>query len=141
MPYDVAGEIEILKNIQPDSEWNTSDDEVVSSIQKRMKKGKKNIDCKQTKVHPVFRKFNVYSNLEEFTQEKVNIETLKDLIPKEIFEKFLDDSTIKYIVEQTFLYAIHNTRHDFTINEEEIRTFIAINFLSGYQVLPQERMY
>uniref|UniRef100_A0A0K0ELN5 DDE_Tnp_1_7 domain-containing protein n=1 Tax=Strongyloides stercoralis TaxID=6248 RepID=A0A0K0ELN5_STRER len=106
-----------------------------------MKKEKKTNDCKWSKVDPVFRKWNVGCNLEEFTKDKINIEAFKDLNPVEIYEKFLDDSTIKYIVEQTLLYAVQNNRHDFTVNEEEIRTFIAILFLSGYHQLPQERMY
>ncbi|GLV46157.1 hypothetical protein CBL_02873 [Carabus blaptoides fortunei] len=114
MPNDVAGTIEIMKNAQPDSDWDTSDDEVLFNIKKRIKKG----------------------SLEEFTPHNVNIEALGAFNPVEIFEKFLDDSTIKYIIQQTLLYAVQNNRHDFSVTEEEIRTFIAILFLSGYHQLP-----
>lgn len=39
---------------------------------------------------------------------RTNIEALKDLNLIKTFEKFLDNSTLKYILEQTLLYAVHN---------------------------------
>nr|CAH7732289.1 unnamed protein product [Callosobruchus chinensis] len=99
------------------------------------------MDRKWARVDPVFSKWHSNETLEEFTPEKSNIEALAALNPVQVFEKFLDDSTIKYIVEQTIIYSAQDNRHDFSVTEEEIRIFIAILFLSGYHPIPQKRMY
>nr|CAI5841887.1 unnamed protein product [Callosobruchus analis] len=61
--------------------------------------------------------------------------------PVEIFETLFDDEVIGFIAEQTNLYASQNNNHVFRVTQEEIKVFLAILLLSGYNRLPRERNY
>lgn len=144
IPNDVTGHVEIIRNINVDDEdWNSSDDEPLSNLKKRLKTHtkKEKLDYNWNKSEPVYKKWNTSDVLDEYTQQKQSIDGFLSLNPVQIFEKFIDDSVTDYIVEQTLLYASQHNRHEFRVTQEEIRTFIAILFLSGYHQLPQERMY
>lgn len=151
LPHDVAGKIEIMKKNVPQDDWDTSDEEPLDHKQKRLKvskrsksekKKKPTVSCDWDKREPLYRNWPSGSDLPEYTAEKeVLVENIRGLNPVDIFEKFCDQSTISYIVEQTLLYATQHNRHDFSVNGDDIRTFMAILFLSGYHRLPQERMY
>ena len=62
--------------------------------------------------------------------------------PASIFDLFFDDELIQHIVVNTNLYANRDHGdHLFSTTSEEIRRFIAILLLSGYNRLPRRRMY
>ena len=64
------------------------------------------------------------------------------LSPTGIFDLFFDDEVVQYLVDMTNLYAHRDKgRHSFNINRSEMRLFIAILLLSGYNVLPRRKMY
>lgn len=59
----------------------------------------------------------------------------------EVFEQFIDNSFIDLLVEETKRYALFKNCTDPKITAEEIRCFIAILFVSGYNDLPSKRHY
>nr|CAI5851347.1 unnamed protein product [Callosobruchus analis] len=61
--------------------------------------------------------------------------------PVEIFETFFDDEGTGFIAEQANLYASQNNNHVFRVTQEEIKVFLAILLLSGYNKLPRQRNY
>ncbi|KAL8585552.1 hypothetical protein ACOMHN_046212 [Nucella lapillus] len=66
----------------------------------------------------------------------------QNLNPLEIFELFVDDEVVDYIVDQTNLYARRDKgNHNFVTTRQEFRTFMAILLLSGYNQLPRRNMY
>lgn len=92
------------------------------------------------KQPPKYTSFESFGNGSQIRSEAVKKE-LKDLNPKNLFEKFFDDKTVSYIVEQTELYANQNNAHNFKTSIDEIRNFFGILFFSGYHKLPRERLY
>ncbi|KAL8575850.1 hypothetical protein ACOMHN_014855 [Nucella lapillus] len=59
-----------------------------------------------------------------------------------MFELFVDDEVVDYIVDQTNLYARRDKgNHNFVTTRQEFRTFMAILLLSGYNQLPRRNMY
>jgi len=52
--------------------------------------------------------------------------------PIEIFELFFDDKLISYLVEQSKLYVLFKNVNDFDVTNDEIKCFIGILILSGY---------
>jgi hypothetical protein len=63
------------------------------------------------------------------------------MTPVEIFELFFDDKLILYLVEQSKIYSLFKNVNDFDVTDDEIRCFIGILILSGYNVLPGKRFY
>lgn len=61
--------------------------------------------------------------------------------PVEIFELFFDDKLISYLVDQSKLYALFKNVNDFDVTNDEIKCFIGILILSGYNGLPGKRFY
>lgn len=60
-----------------------------------------------------------------FDEEMKKIkEDLRDLSPRKIFEKFLSDEIISYICEQSIIYARQKNNHSFTIEPQEMQTFL-----------------
>ncbi|KAL5239779.1 hypothetical protein ACI65C_007189 [Semiaphis heraclei] len=59
----------------------------------------------------------------------------------EIFEKFIDDEIIHHFVVETKNYALFLNYPDPNITANEIRCFLAILYLSGYNDLPSKRHY
>ncbi|XP_050066434.1 piggyBac transposable element-derived protein 3-like [Aphis gossypii] len=59
----------------------------------------------------------------------------------EIFEKFIDDEIIQHFVEETKNYALFLNCPDSNITANEIRCFLAIFYVSGYNDLPSKRHY
>ena len=65
-----------------------------------------------------------------------------NLSPVEMFECFFDDDVIDLIVDQTNLYAHRDKgNHAFTTNRQDMKTFLGILLLSGYNSLPRRPMY
>jgi len=65
----------------------------------------------------------------------------KSLSATEIFEQFIDTDIIEHIVVKTRRYALFLNCPDPNITAEEIRCFIAILYVSGYNNLPSKRHY
>ena len=64
------------------------------------------------------------------------------LSPTGIFDLFFDDEVVQYLVDMTNLYAHRDKgKHLFNISGSEMRLFIVILLLSGYNVLPRRKMY
>lgn len=68
-------------------------------------------------------------------------EIYKNLTPLGYFELFFDQDIIKFITEQTNLYAAQKSYTNIDVTEQEIRTFIGMNILAGIIKLPNYRMY
>lgn len=121
-PIDVAGRVEDIKNVNVDDEhWNSSDDELISYLRKRLK----TLKYKDTDV----------GGYQEYTQQTQSTDGSAYLNPLQIFEKFIGDSLIDYIVEQRLFYAVnrkseHLWRFSFYL--------VTINFPGKrYSVLPR----
>lgn len=59
----------------------------------------------------------------------------------DFFEMFLDEEIILYLVEETNRYALFKNQPDPAVSPAEMKCFIAILILSGYNDLPSKRMY
>jgi len=59
----------------------------------------------------------------------------------EIFETFIDTEIIEHLVVETRRYALFLNCPDPNITAEEIRCFIAVLYVSGYNNLPSKRHY
>ncbi|XP_023312625.1 piggyBac transposable element-derived protein 3-like [Anoplophora glabripennis] len=59
----------------------------------------------------------------------------------DFFEMFLDEEIILYLVEETNKYALFKNQPDPGVSPDEMKCFIAILILSGYNDLPSKRMY
>lgn len=78
----------------------------------------------------------------QYNDELNNLkEELSDLTPREVFEFMLTDDDINYMCEQSMVYAQQNNHLNFRIDSTEMRTFLAIQYFSGYHSLPSERHY
>lgn len=65
----------------------------------------------------------------------------KNMTPVELFELFFDNGIFQYLVEETQKYAQFKNLADPEISASEIRCFIGILILSGYNKLPSKRSY
>jgi hypothetical protein len=64
------------------------------------------------------------------------------LTPAAIFNAFFDDDVVEYMVKMTHLYAqCDKGNHGFSTDSAEMRLFLAMLLLSGYDVLPRPKMY
>lgn len=61
-----------------------------------------------------------------------NYEDCRDLLPHQQFEKFFDESLLKHICDQSELYAVGLNKPNPNITVDELRTFIGILIISGY---------
>ena len=58
-----------------------------------------------------------------------------------MFPIFLYHELRSYIVLESIRYAQPNNNQDFSIGQDELRTFVGIIFFSGYHSFPAKRMY
>lgn len=65
----------------------------------------------------------------------------KNLSIVDIFETFLDYDIINYLVDETRRYALFLNCPDPHISHDEIRCFISILYLSGYNKLPSKKSF
>lgn len=70
-----------------------------------------------------------------------NYKQFLDKSPIEIFELFVDEDMVEHFVSETKKYAIFKNCPDPQISADDIRTFIAILIVSGYDVKPSKRHY
>ncbi|XP_045133533.1 piggyBac transposable element-derived protein 3-like [Portunus trituberculatus] len=60
--------------------------------------------------------------------------------PHEIFELFLDTLPIERLTKDTVMYAVQHGNHTFQLTCNEMKVFISILLLSGYNTLPRRRL-
>ena len=66
----------------------------------------------------------------------------QNVAPVGLFEQFFDDDVIVFIVNLSNLYANRDKgKHEFKTNASEIRLFIAMLLLTGYNPLPRKKLY
>ncbi|KAI4461519.1 transposase is4 [Holotrichia oblita] len=70
-----------------------------------------------------------------------NYEMYKNLSCVEIFELFFDEDMMKFLVEQSSRYASFTNCQDPKISIDEMKCFLAILIISGYNALPGKRYY
>ena len=71
----------------------------------------------------------------------VDYNRYKDFQPHELFELFFDEELCDHVVYQTLLYATYKGKEGFQLEKEELKVFIVILILSGYNPLPSRRLY
>lgn len=64
-----------------------------------------------------------------------------DLGPVELFELFVNENVVQLLVEHTNQYALFKNFPDPNVTTEEIKCFLAILLLSGYNQLPGKKCY
>jgi len=65
----------------------------------------------------------------------------KDMSPVQLFQLFFDDGVFQFLTEETRKYALFKNEADPGISDSEIRCFIGILILSGYNNLPSKRSF
>lgn len=72
---------------------------------------------------------------------KPNYDHLSNMTAMELFELFLTEDIINLLVEETKKYTLFKNCHDQNITSNEIKCFIGILLLSGYNQVPSKRHY
>lgn len=70
-----------------------------------------------------------------------NYSLFRNLSPIEIFEKFFDDEVFELIINETRKYGISKNYKDINLSVQELKVFVAIFYLSGYNTVPSKRCY
>lgn len=68
-------------------------------------------------------------------------EKYKDLTPVQIFELFIDEEVINLFVTETKKYAVLKNESNMNVSADEIKAFLGILILSGYNSLPGKKCY
>lgn len=66
---------------------------------------------------------------------------LKDMSAVDLMELFIDNDVIEFLVEESNKYAMHIHCTDPKITDYEIRCFLAILIVSGYNSVPSRRFF
>ncbi|XP_030751609.1 piggyBac transposable element-derived protein 2-like [Sitophilus oryzae] len=94
---------------------------------------------------------NVSAKLEEFQWIQGDLEPSRqsfpdgnhlqyqNLSPVELFEMFIDDEVLSMLIEETFRYALFKNCPDPRVTTEEMKCYIGILILTGYNDLPGKR--
>ena len=65
----------------------------------------------------------------------------KDFQPHELFDLFLTEEMLDMIIHQSKLYARRKNNLDLQLSIPDLRVFLSILLLSGYNSLPRQQMY
>jgi hypothetical protein len=65
----------------------------------------------------------------------------KEWSPVSLFQLFFDDDIIEFVCDSTMKYAGQKGNHTFSVDRNEMRSFLAILMISGYSTVPRRRMY
>ena len=65
----------------------------------------------------------------------------QDLSPLTLFELYFDDTVCRHLVQETLRYAAQKGNNDFKFSIADLKVFIGILIVSGYNCLPSMRMY
>lgn len=85
----------------------------------------------------------INGDLEDHDQDfpSANYEKFKTMTALEIFELFIDDEIIEYMILESTKYAQYNNWTNSCITKEEMRCFLAILILSGYNGVPGKKYF
>ncbi|XP_023018186.2 piggyBac transposable element-derived protein 3 [Leptinotarsa decemlineata] len=72
---------------------------------------------------------------------KGNYENFKTFTPVEMIELFFDDDMIDFFLEETTRYTLFKNHPNPQITREEMRCFLAILILSGYNWMPGKKLF
>ncbi|MCL4143795.1 UNVERIFIED_CONTAM: hypothetical protein GTU68_064841, partial [Idotea baltica] len=72
---------------------------------------------------------------------ETNLQAYRDLSPLELFELFFDEEVYLLLKEETTRYALFKGYQNPEITVEEMKCFVAILIISGYNKLPGKRYY
>ncbi|KAJ8930781.1 hypothetical protein NQ314_016384, partial [Rhamnusium bicolor] len=75
------------------------------------------------------------------TFPKPNYSKYQEMSITDIFKQFVNQRFIEHLVDESRRYALFLNYSDSNITADEIRCFIAILFVSGYNDLPSKRHY
>lgn len=70
-----------------------------------------------------------------------NYSKYKDASPLELFEMFFDDDIINLLLSETKAYALFKNCPDPKVSAKEMKCYLAILILTGYNELPGKRFY
>ncbi|KAF2881779.1 hypothetical protein ILUMI_24394 [Ignelater luminosus] len=153
LPADIPGTLEVFvrplyvkSQVGSDAEYDSSDNKTLSSKRIKListsKRIKKQLNRKDPNFYIRIGKSAILSIVVGKSCRMQNIiQELKNLTPKDIFEKIVDEDILQHVVDQTLLYALQKDDHTFTLTTSELRNFLGILFLTGYHKLPRERLY
>jgi len=65
----------------------------------------------------------------------------ENLLPHQLFEKFILNEELERICEEPTRYARQKGNHNFIMTERKRKSFLAIIILNGYVSLPRQDMY
>lgn len=131
---DTAGELEL--------HLHTSCDDSNETKTKKRKHSDKNIE----KVSPCWKKVNpnyskTYPSVDINKSKNDVINQVNGKTPVEVFELFFDENLMNMIVEETKIYASQKNLHNFDVTIDCLRNIIGIFIYTGYNSLPQEKLY
>ncbi|XP_065370926.1 piggyBac transposable element-derived protein 2-like, partial [Calliphora vicina] len=141
LPQDIPGTIDVFvnrRNIDNDVS-DDSDDEPLESKRTRL--------TFATQKNPIWDKCHPpqspasQQNTEVYDRVNQIREELKNRIPVQIFETLFDEKIIDLIISNSTNYAKQNNRHEFHLNDSDLKKFLGVLILSGYNKLPREPMY
>lgn len=73
--------------------------------------------------------------------QKPDYSEFNDLSPTDLFELFFNDEVLLHIMEESRKYAIFLNFPDPKITTEELKCFLGIMIVSGYNILPGKRFF
>lgn len=77
----------------------------------------------------------------EYFFPEPNYEIFKTMTPLEMFELFIDDEIIEYMIQESTKYAQYKNWPVVHIDKEEMRCFLSILILTGYNWQPGKKYY
>lgn len=104
-------------------------------------------------LHNIMPQVNVSAKLEEFQWIQGDLEPSRqsfpdgnhlqyqNLSPVQLFEMFIDDEVLSILIEETSRYALFKNCPDPRVTTEEMKCYIGILILIGYNDLPGKRFY
>lgn len=91
-----------------------------------------------TVEQPKWTRGNLESN---GTFSKPNYSFYTGMSPTHLFELFFDDEVIKLLITESLNYAVYKGFTNTNLSTDEIKCFVGILILSGYNTLPGRRFY
>ena len=79
------------------------------------------------------------SNIDEMVR-KIK-EQFRRKSPVDVFKELFNDKIRKHTVQQSTIYASQKNRHSFVFSDNCLKKLIGFLLLTGYNGLPQEKMY
>lgn len=85
----------------------------------------------------------IHGNMESFLRPFPDVCSSKyqDFSIVELFELFIDDDLVNYLVQESNKYAIYKNNENPHISKDELKCFLGILILSGYNSVPNKRLY